>query len=123
MITTSRTYTFSAAHHLPGHKGKCARQHGHNYKVEVVVTSEWLVEVGSSEGMVIDFDDLDTIVKPMLDWYDHGDLNELFLVVTTAENLAQHFGEVLRARLPELVSLVSLSVWETERNKATWQPT
>ena len=48
-----REFTFEAAHRLPnvapGHK--CARLHGHSFRVEVHVAGE----VDESTGMLIDF--------------------------------------------------------------------
>ena len=33
----TKTFRFESAHHLPGHSGKCARPHGHSYRLEVAV--------------------------------------------------------------------------------------
>ncbi len=33
----TKTFHFEAAHHLPGHRGKCARLHGHSYRLEVTL--------------------------------------------------------------------------------------
>ena len=46
---------FSAAHHLRNYNGHCENLHGHNWKVEVTVSSEQLDEAG----MALDF----TILK------------------------------------------------------------
>jgi len=37
---------FSAAHSIRGHKGRCAKLHGHNWKVEVFLRSGKLDKLG-----------------------------------------------------------------------------
>lgn len=84
----------SAAHHIPNHKGKCAREHGHNYVVEIGVVGP----VNPETGMVKDFYDIKTdidlvIVQPC----DHRDLNQVYKgMLTTAENLAVTWLQQLR---------------------------
>ena len=39
---------FSAAHNLRGYLGKCEELHGHNWKVEVVITGRKLNKTGSN---------------------------------------------------------------------------
>src|SRR5712692_8625584 len=68
-LTTS--YTFDAAHRIPGHPGKCAYLHGHTYHLEVTIGAKRLDPLG----MVMDFDDLRDIVrKAVLDLWDHATL-------------------------------------------------
>ena len=59
-----RTYRFEAAHSLPkvppGHK--CARMHGHSYKVEVSVTGP----VGEKSGWLMDHAEISKVVKPLV---------------------------------------------------------
>jgi 6-pyruvoyltetrahydropterin/6-carboxytetrahydropterin synthase len=66
MWSISRSYVFSAAHRLEGHP-KCGRMHGHNYEVEVSITVDRLPK----EEWVLDYAQLDAIVKPMIDEMDH----------------------------------------------------
>lgn len=61
----TRLFTFSAAHRIEGHP-KCGRLHGHNYEVDVFIGSDTL-----RDGMVLDFAELDRIVKPIIDSLDH----------------------------------------------------
>lgn len=88
-----KTYRFEAAHHLPGHKGKCARPHGHSYKLEVEIEGGLIAEPGASdEHMVEDFETLDSLVRSIIDELDHTDLNVSALSLlgctrTTAEGL------------------------------------
>lgn len=78
---------FEAAHFIRGYDGKCARLHGHNWKVEAIVRGEELDKLG----MLIDFKILKAELNKILDDFDHRFLNELetFIVDNpTAENLA-----------------------------------
>lgn len=78
--TVCKSFTFSAAHHLPHHDGLCRGQHGHTYKLEVMVTGAILEPViedpVSPEGMVVDFNEIKTayreIIEPLV---EHKDLN------------------------------------------------
>lgn len=113
-ITITRKFFFDAAHYLPGHEGKCKNLHGHTYILEVTVGRDSLIEGGSSDGMVIDFSDLKSIVnKLVIDPLDHKCLNDLLPYRPTAENMATHFFEVLEPVLKGFaVNLVRLRLWE-----------
>lgn len=64
---------FSAAHHLRGYFGNCAKPHGHNWIVEVYVICDELNDIGIG----IDFRDMKTAVQTVIGNLDHTDLNEL----------------------------------------------
>ena len=132
MLVIGRRYTFEAAHHLPYHDGHCQRLHGHSYKLEVEVTGEFSTNP-SKLGMIMDYGDLDTIVKKhILDIVDHQDLNEALKYLdgeTTAEHLAEAFFSMLFAAINNWqrtgvrqaqynVQLYSVLVRETERSWA-----
>ncbi|MFI7208081.1 6-carboxytetrahydropterin synthase QueD [Micromonospora aurantiaca (nom. illeg.)] len=94
-----REFTFEAAHRLPhvpdGHK--CARLHGHSYRVEVHVSGE----VGAETGWVMDFGDIKKIVQPVCDQLDHRYLNEVSgLENPTSEVLARWIWDRLVDQLP-----------------------
>ena len=79
---------FEAAHFIRGYEGKCARLHGHNWRVEAIVRGEELDKLG----MLVDFKILKTELNKILDEFDHRFLNELDTFAeenTTAENLAR----------------------------------
>lgn len=136
MYTITRRYEFSAAHRIEGHP-KCGRLHGHNYAMEVSVSSPVL-----ANGMVMDFADLDEHVKvAVLDVVDHryivanvnainhdpyyehanaDDVARLPLDHSTAEELAGHFAECIDDILPRSVRVTKLELWETLRSKAVW---
>jgi 6-pyruvoyltetrahydropterin/6-carboxytetrahydropterin synthase len=104
-----REFTFEAAHRLPnvpeGHK--CARLHGHSYRVEVHVSGS----VGPETGWVQDFGDLKVAFKPLEDQLDHYYLNEVEgLENPTSEVLAKWIWDRLAT---ELLGLSQVSVRET----------
>ena len=112
-------YHFSAAHYLTcvpeGHQ--CRRLHGHNYKVIVEIEGEWPRQ--SKDGILMDFADLDAIVDPMIDYFDHGVLNALMKEEPTAENLADLFALRLLCRLG--IYNVYVTVYETPTKYAKAQ--
>lgn len=116
-ITAKKIFHFDAAHCLPGHQGKCASLHGHTYRLEVVVVRKdgGLIANGSSEGMIIDFGDLNHIVKEtILDKVDHHCLNDVFDFRTTSENLAAYMYTQLAERLAASdIVLDRLLLWES----------
>jgi len=63
----AKEYRWEMGHRLPFHKGLCRNIHGHSYRMVVEIT-------GSIDkyGMVIDFFDLNKIIKPIIDKYDHA---------------------------------------------------
>jgi 6-pyruvoyltetrahydropterin/6-carboxytetrahydropterin synthase len=94
-----REFTFEAAHrltHVPdGHK--CARLHGHSYRVEVRVGGP----VGEQTGWVMDFGEIKDAFAPLHDKLDHRYLNEVDgLGNPTSENLARWIWDRLAAALP-----------------------
>jgi 6-pyruvoyltetrahydropterin/6-carboxytetrahydropterin synthase len=97
-----KEFTFEAAHRLPGvaPDHKCARLHGHSYRVVIHVSGD----VDPVSGMVMDFADIKAAFKPILDGYlDHYYLNEIEgLENPTSENLARWIWQRLCPVLPEL---------------------
>ena len=88
-VQLSKEFSFEAAHRLPhapeGHK--CARLHGHSYKVVITVEGE----VDPRSGWFIDYGDIGNVVKPLLDQFlDHRYLNEVDgLANPTSEKIAE----------------------------------
>ena len=85
-MSVFREFGFEAAHRLPnvpeGHK--CARLHGHSFRVEVHVTGPVHPELG----WVVDFADIGVAFQPVHDALDHRLLNEVEgLENPTSENL------------------------------------
>jgi 6-pyruvoyltetrahydropterin/6-carboxytetrahydropterin synthase len=96
------TEFIDCAHFLPGH-AKCGRLHGHTYKVEVAVEGET-----REGGMVVDFGELRSRVRAVLEQYDHSNWNDT-LESPTVENICELLAERLAERLP--FSFV-IRVWE-----------
>ena len=111
--SVTKLFTFEAAHQLPKHSGKCARLHGHSYRLEVTVVGDIIKEEGSSEGMVVDFADLSKIVeKEIIEQWDHQFLNDLLAFRTTAELLAV---EAFRRLKDAGLSVSKITLWETAK--------
>jgi 6-pyruvoyltetrahydropterin/6-carboxytetrahydropterin synthase len=100
---------FEAAHRLPhvpeGHK--CARLHGHSFKLEVTVEGP----VDPKTGWFIDYGEIDAIWTPLYERLDHHYLNEVDgLENPTSENLAHWLWHQMKPKLP---SLTRITVFET----------
>lgn len=104
-----KRFHFEAAHALPSHPGKCARTHGHSYRLEVAISGP-LHRDGPARGMVEDFDALEAIVRTeAIDALDHQTLNDL-IENPTAEEILSWIWRRLEAKLTSLDELV---LWET----------
>ena len=121
MISIGKIFSFSAAHKLPHHLGQCAELHGHNYRLEVVITGEpQIVGSGPAVGMIMDFEELDAIVtESVIIPYDHRNLNDMF-DNPTAEEMIERFARDIDGNLPYGVTLSLLRLWETEKCYAEW---
>lgn len=99
---------FDAAHQLNDYEGKCARIHGHTWKVEVYIQ----VEEIQPNGISIDFYDIKSYLREFLP--DHQLINDyLDMKYPTAENLIQYFYTEIKKKFPGLIKIV---LWETENN-------
>lgn len=100
-----KEFTFEAAHRLPNvpPEHKCARLHGHSYRVELHVRGD----VDPVTGMVMDFAEIKAAFKPTLDRLDHYYLNEIEgLENPTSEVLAQWIWARVRPTLPQLCRII-----------------
>ena len=115
VYTLTITTEFAASHIIPGHPGKCARLHGHNWKVEVDVNAHQLDHLG----MGIDFQDIKSAAKQLMEGLDHYHLNDLDAFNTlspTAENIAAWLFACLSEALNRPHIYVSaVTLWETDR--------
>jgi 6-pyruvoyltetrahydropterin/6-carboxytetrahydropterin synthase len=116
-VELRKEYRFEAAHYLPrvpaGHK--CARMHGHSYRVELALVGP----VDPATGWLIDFGDIDGLWEPIFRQFDHHVLNEVpGLENSTCENLAVYVFEALRPRLKELTAV---TIWETLDGSCTYR--
>lgn len=106
MYHLTATETFDAAHFLPNYEGKCKNLHGHTWKIEVEVFSEYL----DHNDFVIDFSKIKQSIREL----DHQLLND-FIPNPTAENIAKY----LFQKLP-VFHLKKITVWETPDNKVAY---
>ena len=111
---------FSAAHHLNGYPGDCARPHGHNWVVEVFARSTQL----DSIGMAVDFRALKGAARDLIGAWDHQDLNclEDFKTINpSAEQIAKLSFDRLSAQVDNQSTWISqVTVWENDRCSASY---
>lgn len=111
---------FSAAHRLKDFEGNCERLHGHNWKVEVYVTSSSLNKVG----LVLDFGIIKQKTQEVLKGLDHQYLNKLPAFThrnPSSENIAQFIFDKLNKSLDTLnVHVSKVAVWESENACASY---
>lgn len=138
LLRLTKEFTFEMAHALTAYEGKCRNIHGHSYRLFVTVEGHPLHQSGApTDGMVIDFHQLKTIVQEaVVEPFDHalvlpklsadvqsplaGYQAKLILVdfQPTTENLLIHFSGILQGRLPQGARLYSLRLYETETSCA-----
>ncbi len=116
-VLLERELRFEAAHLLPnvpqGHK--CARLHGHSFKVVVAVAGPVDPEVG----WLVDYADIRQAWSPLFDLLDHRYLNEVEgLANPTSENLARWIWQRLKPKLPQLHRI---TVAETCDNRCIYE--
>ena len=111
---------FASAHSLRDYPGDCSRLHGHNWQVEVMVSSQVLDE----SGIAIDFREIKRQAKVVVKRLDHQYLNEIkpFDVLNpTAENIAKYlFDEISILINDENVKVKEVLIWETPRSAVTY---
>ncbi len=147
MYLITRSYHFSAAHMLVGHD-KCGRMHGHNYRLDVTVGTGKL-DPAKKRYWVMDFGDLDKIVKKIIKPFDHrfieteaGELAQdskwvlaqpdsredvyyVSIPESTAEALAEWFAWKIDSSMIKKgtqLQVKEVTVWETVNGRATWTP-
>ena len=96
-----KEFTIEAAHRLPnvpaGHK--CARLHGHSFRIAVYVDGP----LQPGLGWVMDFGDIKAAFAPIEDQLDHNYLNDIpGLENPTSEELAKWLWRRLKPKLPLL---------------------
>jgi 6-pyruvoyltetrahydropterin/6-carboxytetrahydropterin synthase len=120
MYEVSVKKSFSAAHKLKI-GGKCENLHGHNFIVEVTVSTAKL----DSEGIVIDFRLLKQWTTNVIDEMDHTYLNDLPLfkdISPTSENVARIIYEKIAGMIDKPgVTLSQVSIWESESSRVSYR--
>jgi 6-pyruvoyltetrahydropterin/6-carboxytetrahydropterin synthase len=120
-FSVCKDFRFAAAHQIRGHRGGCENLHGHSYRVRVWVGASRL----DALGMVVDFADLKRVMEEVVGPFDHRFLNEVppfDTRNTTAELLAQHVFDEVRARLDDgRVRVQRVEVWESDSACAVYE--
>lgn len=111
-----KSFTLECAHRLPNvpAEHKCARVHGHSFRVEVHVAGP----VHPQLGWVLDFAEVKRAFEPLFERLDHRYLNDVpGLENPTSEHLARWIWRELKPALPQLARVV---VHETCTSGATY---
>ena len=111
--------SFAASHQLRDYKAPLEPLHGHNFRVEVFVASASLPKTG----YIIDFLELEAMLKEVVAPYDHRHLNDLppfDELNPTTENMARFFFDELRKKLPPEAILSRVRVWEAPTYSASY---
>lgn len=110
----------AASHIIEGHSGKCARLHGHNWKIDVEVQVRELDRLG----MGMDFADLKAETKAVTEPLDHRHLNDMpgFAGINpTAENVAAYVYREVAVRLnTDSIKVSRVTIWETDRASVSY---
>jgi 6-pyruvoyltetrahydropterin/6-carboxytetrahydropterin synthase len=126
-MKVSKEFHWEMAHRLPFHPGRCKNLHGHSYKALIQFEGEL-----NSNGMLIDFYDIFSIVNPIIDEMDHSiicdkndvelveiakKINERVVIIdrpTTAENISIYIAErILQSNIPTNLNSLTVQVYET----------
>ncbi len=129
MITIGKEFKWEMSHRLPFHQGPCKNIHGHSYKMEIILCGE-----ANDNSMVIDYYDIDRIVRPLVNSLDHAFLcdsedkllidflaqnNFKYLVmnnVSTAENITSFILDNIKPEFEKFSNIkkIAIKLFETE---------
>ena len=117
VVELEKSFRFEAAHHLPfvpeGHR--CARVHGHSYRLTVRVKGT----IDPELGWFIDYGDINKVVKPIVESLDHQDLNTIpGLENPTTETVCVWGWERIEKNLP---GLFAVEVAETPNTSCVYR--
>ena len=105
---------FSAAHNLRNFRGKCEALHGHNWKVEVVLSGKNLDE----SGVVLDFAEVKGATSEIMSEIDHRYLNDLPFFMEnnpSSENIARYIFHRLQEKIDnDRIRIRRVSAWESQ---------
>ncbi len=116
---------FAAAHCIKGHKGLCARLHGHTWQVEAGFKGKQL----DRKGMLVDFNEIKNNLNMVIEELDHRNLNDIEPFRhgeeknPTAENLARYIYLKLKPALTKPgydVQISYVRVWESPDASAVY---
>jgi 6-pyruvoyltetrahydropterin/6-carboxytetrahydropterin synthase len=131
-MKVAKEFRWEMGHRLPEHFGPCKNIHGHSYKMRIEIEGNM-----NKDGMVIDFYEIDRIVKPLIDKLDHAFMvnkNDKYVIEfldkikskkvivdfnSTVENLCNFIlKEIKKFDLPKNISSISIRVYETNEDFA-----
>ena len=131
-MKVAKEFKWEMGHRLPEHFGNCKNIHGHSYKM----IAEFEGRLNEND-MVIDFYDVDKIIKPLVEKLDHafmvnkndtevieflGKIKSKKFVVdfdSTVENICKFIlNEIRKVELPINISSVSVRIYETNEDYA-----
>jgi 6-pyruvoyltetrahydropterin/6-carboxytetrahydropterin synthase len=105
---------FSAAHNLRNFRGKCEALHGHNWRVEVVLSGKNL----DGNGVVLDFAELKAATSEIMSEIDHRYLNDLPFFMEnnpSSENIARYIFHRLQEKINnDRVRIRRVTAWESQ---------
>ncbi len=111
--------SFSAAHQLKGHKGKCESLHGHNWRVQAVFAKNNLNKIG----LVLDFSEAKGLLNQILEQLDHKDISKISFFRKnnpSSELIAKFIFNKLKKLTKTKAILKKVSVWETPASCASY---
>jgi 6-pyruvoyltetrahydropterin/6-carboxytetrahydropterin synthase len=88
-IRIAKDFKWEMSHRLPNHDGLCKNIHGHTYKMRLELTG-----IPNESGMLIDYFDIENIVRPFINKFDHGfvvDHTDSLLIDFLKNNNFKHF--------------------------------
>lgn len=102
MHTIKKEFHFSSAHQLFGlpETHPCSRLHGHNYILTLFLSGEL-----DETGFVLDYRSLDFVKDYVDNTLDHRNLNDIFSVNTTVENMSKLIYDKFKPLLPTLIAV------------------
>jgi 6-pyruvoyltetrahydropterin/6-carboxytetrahydropterin synthase len=104
---------FDAAHKIEGYEGKCAKLHGHTYKVEVIVLTKEIDSIGISFDLRL----LKEKLVKITNRFDHSFLNDMKeLGNPSVENISKYIYQNMKDNLPNGGTLERVRVWETPKS-------
>ena len=131
-MKVAKEFRWEMGHRLPEHFGNCKNIHGHSYKMIVEFEGEM-----NKEEMIVDFYDVDKMIKPLIDKLDHAfmvnthdkvvvefleKIKSKMLIVefnSTVENICKFvLNEIKKFELPKNIRSVSVKIYETNEDYA-----
>lgn len=122
-IKIAKEFHWEMAHRLPYHRSGCQNIHGHSYRMFVEIEG-----APGPNGMLMDYGDMKSLVKPIVDELDHAflcsnddEVMKPFLKTsglkvvyvdffTTAENLSFYFAKKIKEKLVPYKNIIAVKV-------------